>query len=272
MNALAQNTRLMLYLQSQGLALSPEEAQIYLQGPSVGYGRVAYKEFIRRLNAFIQLIERTAERLSTRKYRRGGKANIPITPFIAAAPPGSFAFKIQLAVPTGEQRHLWVNTSHIIKEIVDDFYILTSQGIENLEAKYTDILPEDATLYARNFAMAAKTIAPDGERIERVGIGTTRQQVLLTPKEKENIQQALNKLPDEDESAEGEPTTLTGELDQADKRTGKIGITTTENKTHYTIRVREGLEDVVRAYFGEQVTVTGLLKEKTLYLHDIEPA
>lgn len=76
----------------------------------------------------------------------------------------------------------------------------------------------------------------------------------------------------DDESREGEPITVIGELDRADKRKNKIEITEERTYKTYTVVVKEGLEDVVRSYFGEHVTVRGMLKNDSIYLQDIQPA
>lgn len=272
---LAQDVRFALYLQEIGFTLSNEEALISLRGQATGYGTILYKEFIRRLNALMNLLQRTAERLNHREYRRSGRPERQVfEPMIATAPPGSFAFKLRLALADITQLSLWVNTESILSEIVTNIEIATANNPEMLKERFLTQTSseEQANLYLRNFLAITKQIAPDGKHIEEFGITTVRQQVLLTTAQGKTIQETLQSILQDDESREGEPITVIGELDRADKRKNKIEITEERTYKTYTVVVKEGLEDVVRSYFGEHVTVRGMLKNDSIYLQDIQPA
>lgn len=274
---LAQDARFAIYLQEIGLTLSNEEALIFLRGQATGYGTILYKEFARRLEAMINLLQRTAERLNHREFRRSGRAERQFfEPMITTAPPGSFAFKLRLALSNeATQIPLWANTENILSEIVSNMQLVTGQNPEALKAHFIAQArsEEQANLYLRNFLAITKQVAPDGKNIEEFGITTTSRQVILTPIEGKNIQDTLQSIFQDDESEKGRPITIIGELDRADKRKNKIEIT--EEPTHqtYSVVIQEGLEDVVRSYFGERVKIQGILKNKTnIILRDIEPA
>ncbi|WP_322508125.1 hypothetical protein [Anaerolinea sp.] len=272
---LAQDVRFALYLQEIGFTLSNEEALISLRGQATGYGTILYKEFIRRLNALMNLLQRTAERLNHREYRRSGRPERQVfEPMIATAPPGSFAFKLRLALADITQLSLWVNTENILSEIVTNIEIATANNPEVLKERFLaqTSSEEQANLYLRNFLAITKQIAPDGKHIEEFSITTVRQQVLLTSAQGKNIQDTLQSILQDDESGQGEPITVIGELDRADKRKNKIEITEERTYKTYTVVVKEGLEDVVRSYFGERVTVQGMIKNDSIYLQDIGPA
>lgn len=272
---LAQDVRFALYLQEIGFTLSNEEALISLRGQATGYGTILYKEFIRRLNALMSLLQRTAERLNHREYRRSGRPERQVfEPMIATAPPGSFAFKLRLALPETTQLSLWTNTENILSEIASNIEILAAQGSESLKVRFLSQTTneEQANLYLRNFLAITKQMAPDGKHIAEFGITTAKQQVLLTSSTGKVIQDTLQSVLDADNSAKGKPIIAIGELDRADKRKNKIEITEEETKNTYSVIIQEGLEDVVRSYFGERVKIQGILKRKSIYLQDIEPA
>jgi len=272
---LHQDVRLAFYLQEIGLTLSNEEALIYLRGQATGYGTIVYKEFTHRLKAVITLIERTFERLSLRDYRRSGHAASQFfEPMIATAPPGSFAFKLQLAINEASQASLLVDPQSIIGEIVTNIEIATIYGVDELKKRFYAQTKneEQANSYLLNFMATTKQFAPDGKCIEQAGITTAKHQILLTPAQSKTIQENLQFVMSEEKTSSGQPIDIIGELDRADKRENQIGITEEKTQKRYTVEIQEGLEDVVRSYFGERVRIKGTLIKSKIFLQDIEPS
>jgi hypothetical protein len=117
-----------------------------------------------------------------------------------------------------------------------------------------------------------KQFAPDGKRIEQAGITTAKHQILLTPAQSKTIQENLQFVMSEEKTSSGQPIDIIGELDRADKRENQIGITEEKTQKRYTVEIQEGLEDVVRSYFGERVRIKGTLIKSKIFLQDIEPS
>ena len=124
--------------------------------------------------------------------------------------------------------------------------------------------------YYRNFIAAVKVLAPDGEKIRIVNFSGAHASASLT-----KTRGAIH-LPIDDETKDEEKKeriTVTGKMDYADSRSKNMIGLTDESGKHYDIHVSEGMEDLVRSYFGELVTVHGLTHDKKkIYLTDIHSA
>jgi hypothetical protein len=66
------------------------------------------------------------------------------------------------------------------------------------------------------------------------------------------------------------PITVIGQLDYATIRGKDVVGLTTENGEPFEILVKEGMEDLVKSYFTQWVTVTGSSDGKYIYLDDIQ--
>jgi hypothetical protein len=235
------------------VSLANEELEISLQGSGVGYGTILYDEFVRRLKSTRTLIDRTVQRMSGAPYKSSGRVSKNLRPFthtLSTPRPGSFSIIIRLAVDDGEQLPLLLSPAEVIQEMLRGIELVNSGN----DAILRESIPQEA--YYRNFVALTKDIAPDGDRIRFVSFtgssGITsltrpRSQIeVLTEEDKETPQLAL--------------VEIAGVLDYASARKQKeaVGLTTDEG-IEYTVFLHEGLDDLVRSYFGQSVIVIGEL-------------
>lgn len=267
LNDLYQQFHFELSLQAQGSTLEGEGLRLSLYGNDVGYGTVLYSEFVNRLRSTRNLIDRTVQRLLGAEFRRAGRAPASLQPFttlVAAPTAGSFSITIKLAVEIGGQLPLMLSASTVIEEILDGIELLNRESYSLLREK----IPQQA--YYRNFVVLARDIAPDGKKISSVGLSSLKRSVGLT-RARSSIE-----LPPESgrEIQMDTPVEITGILDYASARRRKesVGLTTPTGQ-EYDIVLDEGLEDLVRSYFGQLVLVRGHLidksKKTTVYPQDI---
>lgn len=256
-----------LSLLSKNVRVEPEEFQLTMSGASVGWGFILYDEFIRRIQTLRSLIDRTSQRLMGREYQRRGRISSKYriySPVISTPKAGSFAISIKLTQPESQQLSLFFSASDLISEIIHGIDMVNAEEYENLR----QYIKNEA--YYRNFIAAVKVLAPDGEKIRVVNFSGARASASLT-----KTRGAIH-LPIDDETKDEEkkePITVTGRMDYADSRSKNMIGLTDESGKHYDIHVSEGMEDLVRSYFGELVTVHGLTHDKKkIYLTDIHSA
>ncbi len=263
-----------LFLEQEGLSLSDQEATIYLKGPAVGPGHVFYTDFQERISAFLTLLQRTVERFERRHYRRSGRpAGLRFASILALAPPGSFGFTIQLVTPSQTQSSLLASETEVIDEVLISLNLAAQGSIEALRERFLSTHDHDqAQAYLRNFLSHARRIAPDGHRLRQVGIRSRSHQVVLNEETPHILRQALDiAMAPEATEEQLTPITVEGELVQADKDAHTVSLKAEDKR--YTFEVREGLEDMVRAYFGERVQVRGFERQsqRKILLTEVSP-
>ena len=264
--ALLEQVRFEQSLHEERLSLTDIDLDFILKGSAVGYGHVLYDEFIDRLKFLRTIVDRWFQRKLGRTYQSGGRvANIyrPVVPVLESRPAGSFAIKIKFGVAEGQQTTFLANPAEIVDEVVTGFDLLNGGDSDGLRQLIPDVQ------YYNNFITLARQIAPDGERITSLTLGTSRKTIGFTRKRNEIAPARL--APSTDESPMIRAIEIEGELDYAVKRGQNIIGLTTERGDQYRILIDEGTDDVVRAYFGQQVKVTGNFDGENVSQPDITP-
>lgn len=255
------------HLREHGVALTSEDLEISLSGNVVGSGMVYYDEFLRRIQALHSILSRTIQRKMRRDYQRSGRlAGMYkyFTPALSVPRAGSFAITLRLGLPLESQTTMFFSASEIIDEILT--------GVEYINKGDTDslrqLIGEEA--YYLNFVTQARRVAPDGDNIRMVSLSSTKKSVGLTRVHRDISVGPKTDIPDEDRF---QRVNLKGVLDYAKSR-GKdmLGFTTDDGRPWY-VYVHAGMDDLVRSYFDERVSVTGSFDtvHKKIYLTDIEP-
>lgn len=256
-----------LNLLTQNVRIEPEEFQLTMNGASVGWGLIPYDELIRRIQTIRSLIDRTSQRLMGRNYQRRGRISTKYRSFwpaISTPKAGSFSISIRLMKAEAQQMPLLFSASDLIGEIIQGIDMVNGEEYEKLRKQIKD------EVYYRNFIAAVKVLAPDGEKIRVVNFAGARISASLT---KTGSAIALPVDNETDGEEKKEPITVTGKMDYADSRSQNMIGLTDENGKHYDIHVSEGMEDLVRSYFGELVIVRGLTQDKKkIYPIDIHSA
>jgi hypothetical protein len=261
------------HLQRSGVVLEETDLELSMAGQSVGYGMVLYTELKRKIDQTIHLINNTVERKHGRKYRsepgRPRKIFRPFQPALSAARPGSFSITLRLGVEEGYQQTYFFSPSEVIDEILTGISLINSGDEERLQ----QLIDDDA--YRSAFRNLTRQLAPDGENISSVGFRSKSRSVRLTRTRNEI---ALPEVEPGDEEIERRPIQIEGVLDIAISRGKRNTIEISpEDIGPQKVIVEEGMEDVVKTFFGDWVLIKAILVRdaggtERMYLRDIEPA
>ncbi|OAD19510.1 hypothetical protein THIOM_004854 [Candidatus Thiomargarita nelsonii] len=171
---------------------------------------------------------------------------------------GNFAITIKL-----------VATEHNLsmpkpQSVIDE--ILT--GIELINDFNEEALKEfiKAPGYYQNFLALTHNLAPDGEKIDFVGLSSLRKIVSLTRLSSE-IELCSTQVNFE---VERKPIKVEGILNSADSLKPEVIGLTTQEKSNYKIFLGEGLDDYVKLYFGRWVVVNGDFDGHFIYPKDLQ--
>lgn len=257
------------HLQVRGEELNPEDFQVALQGDVVGSGTVLYSEFLKRLEHTKNILDRTIERLMGKEFRTAGRIARdfqPFTPAITIPRPGSFAISFKLVTPKDSQLSFLVTPETVINEIVESIDLLNNNDLDGLRQRIKD------ERYYSNFVSLARDMAPDGERINFVGFTSRTKKASLTKSKKELKTISFDKPMPVIKTTE-KPIEVTGILDFAMARGENVIELTTIDGERYKIRISEGMDDLVRTYFGSQVVASGTFDGRYINLSDLsEPS
>lgn len=256
-----------IHLQAWGIELQDDDMQMALAGNAVGAGTILYDDFIERISAVKSLISRTVQRLMGRVYQRRGRIGEPykaFTPALVAPRDGSFTITIKLVRPDNIQSPLIVDAQRVFDEMMTGFEYLNESNYERLRQHI------EQPAYYQHFVSQSKIIAPDGDRVNLVGFTSANRSVGMT-NIRENIEFQPAVAPEDRE--EYKSIDVSGILDYAvSRQRDTVGLTTDEGKT-YTIFVEEGMDDLVKSYFKEYVSVRGITKDgNNIQLLDMQGA
>lgn len=253
------------HLRLRNVVLEEDDFQLSMAGDAVGFGTILYSEFIRRIENVSKIIDRTVQRLMQRDYQQSGRvAQIykPFTPALSVPREGSFAITFKLLREGDQQLSLFVDAAQVIDEVLN--------GIELINNQHEDSLRQHihSDSYYRQFISLTKDTAPDGKKISFVGFTSSRRSVGLT-RSKDHID-LLPDTPIVSRESERTPIKVTGVLDYASSRDKDVIGLTAEDDKHYAILVEEGMDDYVRSYFKQIVSVTGQFDGANIHLSEIK--
>lgn len=263
------------HLQLQGVQLTSAELQLVIAGRGIGYGMAKSDIVFDKLSTFDKLTLRTAERKAGKPFRTKGDVpksiKLNFQPYLSVPRAASFAFTIRIGEPS-EQLKIdgFDRSTEIIEELVENINLLNQGEFEQLKTKITD------ENYWKNFISLSKELAPDGEEVNLVGL------TIIKNNEVRNVQFtrlrsdiALNHFEINETTEDGDKNLeLIGRVSAADEERSNIRLKV-ENDGNYLITVPDGLSDIVKKYWGEQVKVKGTTikgKAKVIKLNDIDPA
>jgi hypothetical protein len=258
------------HLQLRGIVLSPNEFQMSIAGNGIGLGIAPSAEVFGRQRIVEQLTIRTAERLKGMPFRESGSPSKELkslfTTFHSVSRAASFAMTFRVGANTDIQSELFGENfvSDTIDEMLSSVNAVFNGKNEEIEQRIPNIS------YRRNLLGLAKELAPDGDRVKLVGFTVLRnneERTFPLSKTQDEIKGSIAVLP-EPESVNGEEDgiqELTGILKMADEtqKTGKIKLVGASKS--YKISVPEGLGDVVKLHWGEEVSVQVALNKKNNY-------
>jgi hypothetical protein len=259
------------HLDLRGLELDPGELQLSLTGNAIGSGYAESRQFLARATDLTRLVSRTAARVNKLEFQEAGAELLKgFEQFFSVPRAACFAISLRIGRP---RRQLMLPGFPDPKIVVDELM----ECLRHFQAAERDALEQRIAdeSYFNNFIGLAKRFAPDGQRVQSVGLsvlrGRKRKSLTLTVPPKEAWQRATNR-------SDHEPATVkfTGVLGAAD-RTGrrknkpiiKIELDTGGKET---IFVQPGLlHDIVGPYWEQRVYVLAERRRSELHLITVEP-
>lgn len=274
LRGLLQNTNASQHLKVTGVTLQPGDFQFVIDGPAVGHGFIPYELYDERVRALQATLFRTGERLQQRPYRSRGarpksvKQELPILLSVPRAASFAITFRVGSTEATlFPEQTLAVRAA---KEVVKNIKLVGEGEMDALEAAIPDIA------YRRSFIANAKALAPDGERVTGVGFTLPDEFGEKPYMLKRTADELGAALPDLPQKPDGPPSNVlrivTGTLLAVDDRSGKgeISLEPDGGGAFITIKVPEGLDDIVDLMWRKVVRVSGYQRDKLLELVDID--
>ncbi len=260
------------HLKLQGVQLNTTEIQLVIAGRGIGYGMAKTDLVFDKLSTFEKLTLRTAERKLGKPFRPKGDVpkaiKLNFQNYISVPRAASFAFTIRLGAPS-EQLKLegFENSVEIIEELVENINLINQGEIEKLKKRITD------ETYLKNFISLSKELAPDGEEVNLVGftiIKNNEAKDVQFTRLRSDISISQFEINEEVENKD-QKLELIGRLSAADDEKSNIRLNV-ENDGKYLITVPDGLSDIVKKYWGEQVKIKGTkVKARVINLSEIDP-
>jgi hypothetical protein len=257
------------HLEVRDVILDDSDLQVSMMGKTVGFGMVLYDEFKKTIEDTVKLIDRTVERKMGRDYRRGaGRPRGIYRPFVPALSiPRAGSFAVTLRLGQEKQMSYFFTTPQVIDEILTGIELINNADEEGLIGLIGD------ESYRLNFLALTRDMAPDGDKISFVGFTSRNRAVSLT-RPRSSIE--LPEIEPAEGGIERRPIEVEGVLDFAKRRGQDIIELNPEEGRPYRVFVGEGMDDVVRSYFGNWVTVTGVwvrdAEGERIFLRDIRSA
>lgn len=267
---LMEQVNFLRHLSLRNVVLNKNEMQVSLHGPETGSGSTSSNAFISRISDLERLIYRTVERLRKQPFRESRPTSSSLRNafdiYLSVPRGGSFTITVQV----GKQLMLpgLDDSDQVIDEIMECLTLINSKNEFELKNRIND------ESYYKNFIGLAKRIAPDGTKINLVGLTSIRsgneKQLPFTRKRSDfSIVKS-----DTDKNGDNKTITVQGVLLFADntQRNGKIKIRTIDHKEFDIIVPTGMMADIVRPLWENEVVIVGQKKKNSIILQDISKA
>lgn len=271
MRDLLENLYFARHLRLNGITLSDNEVQIVVAGCGVAHGMAREDDVNDRIGTFKQMVVRTAERSKGKNFRTSGQPAKEIRDmcmsYVSVPRAASFAVTVRIggaSAPTLSNFQGEANA--LIEDVVTNLAIVNSGDIPALRQRIEN------HSYLENFVNLAKEFAPDGDRVNLVGLTYNKAgkefPIELT-RPKMEYQEVVNSIVRENlvvESMESFPEgeQIVGTLYSANSNLDEVRLRTNDNR-NIKIKVSEGLADVVRKYFDAEVIANVSRDESRAY-------
>ncbi len=270
------------HLELRGVELGDDEIQMVIAGKSVGFGMAPADEFLVRVRGMERLLYRTAERQQNRPYRDVGRwdAQLARNTELYLSVPRAASFAVTFRVGGALQPSIpgLSPNEAVIDEVLDCLQLYTQGEEVQLKARITD------GAYYRNFVSLARTLQPDGAKVDMVGFTTTRRgqtkQVALTQAAPETPPFPLpGVVVEEARQASDDLGTVTyrgvfliaNAKNKSDQQSGVIEIVTAGRESVKIVVPPGMMSDIVKPLWESEVEVTGVRKGNKIYLMQIKP-
>ena len=258
---LLENIHFGRHLRLNGISLSDNEFQIVVAGNGVAHGMARESDVSGRISAIKQLAIRTIERSQRKPFRTKGKPARDVASFgetyLSVPRAASYAVTMRLGASTpslfGDSVQSSANA--LIEDLATNLSLVNSDDFTTLRERIKD------QAYLENFVSQAKEFAPDGENVSVVGITYMKEgrevpiQFTKCRKEFKSLSEfVFAPSSDENGAMSIRNETLSGQLSAADSSSNNVKIKPAEGKA-ITVNVPEGLADIVKKYFDDNVTL-----------------
>lgn len=263
------------HLDLKGIILQEDEVQLVIAGKGVGYGYAKSDDVLDRVGTFQKLAVRTIERKAGKSFRKAGKIPNELKdvcqPFITAPRAASMAFRMKFGSIENITLSGFGTLENVIEDINDNIELIAKGDIESLKRNISD------ESYFNNFIGLTKQLAPDGNDVNLFGItsilkGKERRVELTSPKAEISLfiknAEVITAIKKSKESFIDMGKNITGILSATDNL-GKVRITAS-NGEELMIAVPDGLSDIVKTYWEEEVSVKYKTKGRKKILVDID--
>ena len=261
------------HLQLKGIELNDGEYQVVFSGNGIGLGMIKAGDILFRLEALEKINNNTVLRKTNRPYKNTKSLPSELDKYnlyYSVPRAASFAMTVKIGKP--ENSLFPLEKNEIIDDIIENIGLVNIGNYEQLRIN----IPDEA--FYTSFISSSKLLAPDGETIAQVGFTVLREgkelHTSFVRKSKEinfytNTNE--NKLNSNKTQEEPEIIELVGILDAA-KKSSSI-LTLKAKNANYKIIAREGLEDIVKHFFGQEVKISAtenIFKPKYFNLINID--
>jgi cobalamin biosynthesis Mg chelatase CobN len=265
----------------RGAYLEAADTQFSMTGKAVGFGVVRSDEFIPRVEALNKIVLRTAERLIGKPFRNHGRVSKEISDHygfaLTMARGGSFAVSFRVE-PVGQQLTLpgmeeVPDPTNIMQEVMDCFDLLAELNEDALSRRIPD------NDYYTNFVGLARQMAPDGKNIDAVFLTTPGADGLRRVRMTQAVNNIslVNKLlpPKEAPALADVSSKIVGELKAANsldeaKNTITVLDKSSGRRRQLRLIVSEGIADIVRPLYEDEVEVEFVTRGRKRYLTNIK--
>jgi len=261
------------HLSLRGLALSPREVQMTLEGEAVGFGIAPSEAFTQRVKDLETLLYRTVERRLGREFREAGRrkkdlaANIEL--YMSVPRAASFAVTLRL----GQSEQLRLPGQDLGAEALSDLLDGLSKVNDGDLVGLTDSIPDEP--YRLNFIALAEKLAPDGKAVRTVGftsmVNDEERVVALVTSKQELRERKLTRplVAPHDESTDVEIRGVLLEADATRQKHGEIEVVDEAGAKHKILVPRGMMSDIVKPMFEEEVVIRGQRRGEQVHLATI---
>lgn len=247
-----------------------------LRGEAIGHGWAPSREVTSRIAAAEAILDRKSRMDQAQPWQNAGRAPRELQSFdtyVHAFQPGSLEIELELAPKLYSQRSFEgfaPSANEIVASVIDGLRSMQNDDFQGLAQTY----PDDA--YLKHFVSQARLLAPDGEAVSAVEVEGANHSLEFTRRRSSiSVPRTGNLLSVAEHNAS--PVTARGKLVVGDiSSKGKNRDTVRleySDGTYDIFKVTQGLEDLVKSYFGEIVVVDlEHLRRGRSVVTDVRPA
>lgn len=247
--------------------LTDEEIQVSLAQGESGPGFAKAEDVIARVGVLQRMTTRTAERRAGRPFRTAGKpdkAIVPIETYMSVARAASYVFTLRFGARQQELAEL-AAASPVVAAVDDVLQCLEAVERHGEDALQSLIADES---YRTNFVHLARELRPDGKRVGLVGLtvlrnGQERRLALHKPAFSAGSGRQAGLDLTAGAAGAQQATLIRGRLlGAAAENSPWVNIVDSDTGIGTKVKVQEGLVEIVRQHFGDQVEATIVLGKR----------